>query len=84
IRDAYTTDPLFAIILQQPEAHTNFIMEDGFVWLKQNVGRRLLCIPAGLHEQRSIRELIIDSAHKVVGHFGERKTANYLRRWYWW
>ena len=27
---------------------------------------------------------IIEQAHMIVGHFGPLKTAEYVRRWYWW
>ena len=28
--------------------------------------------------------MIIDNGHQTLGHFGARKTSEYIRRWYWW
>lgn len=40
----------------------------------------VLCIPSN----REVITSILVQAHKVVGHFGEQCTADYIRRWYWW
>jgi Integrase zinc binding domain len=44
-----------------------------------------LCIPKGKTlGGKSLRGLILEQAHKVIGHFGEQRTSDYVRRWYWW
>jgi Integrase zinc binding domain len=50
-----------------------------------NVDVTVVCIPhsAFLKGERLI-EVIINHAHQVVGHFGQLKTLNYIRRSYWW
>jgi hypothetical protein len=27
---------------------------------------------------------VIEQGHLILGHFGAQKTADYIRRWYWW
>ena len=44
----------------------------------------MLCVPRGTHKGRSLTGIVIDQAHTVLGHFGPSKTADYIRRWYWW
>ena len=32
----------------------------------------------------SFTATVIDQAHMILGHFGPQKTADNIRRWYWW
>ena len=27
---------------------------------------------------------VIEQAHTILGYYGAQKTADYIRRWYWW
>lgn len=47
-------------------------------------GKRVTCIPRAKWEKRTLVDLIIESAHVTIGHFGYRKTSEYLRKWWWW
>ena len=41
--------------------------------------------PSGrISEGRRLIEVIIDHAHQIIGHYGQWKTSNYIRRAYWW
>ena len=33
---------------------------------------------------RRLITIIIDHAHSIIGHFGQFKTAQYIRRYFWW
>ena len=33
---------------------------------------------------RRLIAIIIDHAHSIIGHFGQFKTAQYIRRYFWW
>ena len=32
----------------------------------------------------SLMATVIKKAHTILGHYGAQKTADYIRRWYWW
>ena len=45
----------------------------------------MICIsPKALHKGKQLIEIIIDHAHNIIGHFGQFKTAQYIRRYFWW
>ena len=84
IKNSYQDDALFAKILANPETHPAFDIHNGIVWTK-NIGlERVLCLPKGKYGQQSIRGAVLEQAHQIVGHFGHQRTADYIRRWYWW
>ena len=37
-----------------------------------------------VNKDYSLTAIVIDQAHTILGHFGPQKTADYVRRWYWW
>ena len=84
IRIGYDSDPVCAKVLSNIEHHANFTTTDGLLYTKNRAGERVLCIPTGLHQKRRLNEIIIAQAHEVLGHFGPQKTAEYVRRYYWW
>ena len=43
-----------------------------------------MCIPRAKWGKRTLPQVVIDQAHTLLGHFGYRKTDDYIRRWYWW
>ncbi|PBK92973.1 hypothetical protein ARMGADRAFT_929898, partial [Armillaria gallica] len=84
IRSSYNDDPFFKLILADPLANRLFEVKDDLVWMTNTQGVRVLCIPKGDHEGRSMHEIMLDQARKVLGHFGYQRTSEYVRRWYWW
>ena len=45
----------------------------------------MICIsPKAIHKGKWLIEVIIDHAHNIIGHFGQFKTAQYIRRYFWW
>ena len=81
IKDNYDNDPLTSIVLANPQAHDKlFRVEDGVIWTNNQQGERVLCVP---RENRLITQLLT-KAHELVGHYGEQRTGEYLRHWYWW
>jgi hypothetical protein len=48
------------------------------------MGDSVLCVPPVVIKKRRLTEIIIAQAHEVLGHFGPQKTAEYVRRHYWW
>jgi hypothetical protein len=44
----------------------------------------MVCVPVVPYGNQTMIGVLIDQAHQVVGHYGAQRTAEYLRRWYWW
>ncbi len=84
IRAGYELDTTFKKILTEPKAFKLFDVTDGLIYYTPGVETRLLGIPKANYGPRRITELLLDQAHKVLGHFGRLRTSNYIRRWYWW
>ncbi|KAI0054826.1 hypothetical protein BV25DRAFT_1816462, partial [Artomyces pyxidatus] len=84
LQSSYEDDKFFARVSRHPEEHRAFKMRDGLIWVTSQDGKERLCITDCLYDQRKMREVITDVAHKIVGHLGGQKTAEYIRRWYWW
>ena len=80
----YSEDKLFSKILMDVKAYAAFRVVNGLVFTKTPLGKEVLCIPRALHDKRSIPEIVIEQAHTVLGHFGARKTTDYIRRAFWW
>lgn len=83
IRVLSSEDKLLARVLENPGHHKNFVVKGGVVHIK--IGDDLpLCIPEGTFKSRRVAEILIDHGHRAVGHLGARKTAEYVRKTYWW
>ncbi|KAF9005889.1 hypothetical protein BDZ89DRAFT_914428, partial [Hymenopellis radicata] len=81
----YPEDPLFKKILENPKHHPRFsVTEDGLIWTTNMNDEKVLCVPRSPKEKRSLRGSILEQGHLSVGHFGPQRTADYIRRWYWW
>jgi hypothetical protein len=84
IKEAYKSDPLFSKILEEPSHHKAFILEDQALYTRNRAGEQVLCIPKGMMGARALREIVIDTAHEMLGHFGAHKVTDYIRKFYWW
>jgi hypothetical protein len=86
VKAGYVKDAFFAKIMANPHHFPTFTHEDGLIYTTNVLGTRCLCIPRteGLKGPRRLTELVIDQGHKVLGHLGPSRTAEYVRRWYWW
>ncbi|GJE94878.1 hypothetical protein PsYK624_110540 [Phanerochaete sordida] len=80
----YATDATFAKVLKAPKEYRTFVVEDGLIYSSNRLGQRVLCLPRTKLGKQSLSGAVIAAAHAIVGHFGTRKTSEYLRRWYWW
>ena len=53
--------------------------------MKNNLSRDVICVsPKAIHKGKRLIEIIIDHAHNIIGHFGQFKTSQYIRRYFWW
>ena len=85
VKQAYRKDKLYSKILEKLKAHALFGCKDGLIFTKNLLKRDVLCIP---HEAfikgRRLITIIINHAHSIIGHFGQFKTVQYIRRYFWW
>ena len=85
IKRGYEGDKTFSKILEHPGAHPRFGVQDGLIWTKNQLRRDVICVPYNaMKDGRRLIEVIIDHAHTIMGHFGQYKTSQYVRRTYWW
>ncbi|TEB22369.1 hypothetical protein FA13DRAFT_1641521, partial [Coprinellus micaceus] len=83
IRDKYIVDTFFKMILESPKDYRNFEVENGLIYQRGD-GGHVLRTPNGLHDGRSIKEIVISEAHGILAHLSARKTFAYLQDHVWW
>ena len=67
------------------KAHPWFGIKQGLIFTKNNLSRDVTCIsPKAIHKGKQLIKIIIDHAYNIIGHFGQFKTAQYIRRYFWW
>ena len=65
--------------------HVKFGIKEGLIFTKNNLSRDVICIsPKAIHKGKRLIKIIIDHAHNIIGHFGQFKTSQYIRRYFWW
>jgi hypothetical protein len=80
IKTGYSEDKLFTLILEKPQDYAGFSVREGMIWTNNIRGDEVVCVP---RNRETITQLV-DQAHGTLGHFGNQRTTEYLRRWYWW
>ena len=81
----YWQDKIYSKILENPKAHVRFGVRQGLIFTKNNLSRDVICIsPKAIHKGKQVIEIIIDHAHNIIGHYGQFKTAQYIKRYFWW
>jgi hypothetical protein len=86
LRTTYSQDPFFPKILSQVSAYSQFELVDGLLYVTVVGGRRCLCVPRVIrpgHKQKLTGQ-VLDAAHSTIGHYGDLRTSEYVRRWFWW
>jgi hypothetical protein len=84
VRQGYKDDPVFAKVRAQPSHYPAYKEKDGLLYTENRGGEEVLCLPRAKYKGDVLTAIIIDNAHKTLGHFGSQRTADYVRRWYWW
>ena len=80
IKKGYANDKLFNLIKEDVARYPSFNMKDDTLWTRNAHDKEVICIP----RDRKIITRILDKAHSILGHFGDERTCEYVRRWYWW
>jgi hypothetical protein len=84
IQDGYPNNPLCAKVLNNIEHHSRFKIVDSLIYTRNRADETVLCIPNIVADKCRLTEIVISQAHEILGHFGPQKTAEYVRRHYWW
>ena len=83
--EIYQQDKIYSKILENPKAHAKSGVKEGLIFTKNNLLRDVICIsPKAIHKGKRLIKIIIDHAHNIIGHFGQFKTSQYIRRYFWW
>ena len=81
----YWQDKIYSKILENPKPHVKFEVKERLIFTKNNILRDVVCISQkAIHKGKQLIKIIIDHTHSVVGHFGQLKIAQYIRRYFWW
>ena len=79
VKNTYHTDTICAKIIAQPDVHPMFGIREGLIWTKNQLKHDVICIPWDAFQRgRRLIEMIINHAHKTIGHYGQWKTLNYI------
>lgn len=78
IKNGYVEDSTFSKVISAIDQYTAFRMEGGLLYTKNHQSDDVLCIPRALYKKQMLPKLIIDQAHKTLGHFGAQKTSDYV------
>jgi hypothetical protein len=86
LKSAYKTDALYQKFLSHPESHPSFKLSGDYLLRLNHAGETVLCVPKHIHSttKQSLCGMILQSAHQILGHLDAQRTADYIRRWYWW
>lgn len=84
VRAGYKDDPLFAKIRDNPDQFSRFREHNGLIYMDRTGGLPVLCIPRAMHKSRKLTEIVIDQAHRTIGHAGNERTNKYVHQFYWW
>ena len=80
----YKSEPILAKVSAPPSHFPQFTEKDGLLYMKNRGNEEVLCLPHTTYKGDSIITMIINQAHRAIGHFGAQKTADYIHREYWW
>jgi hypothetical protein len=80
IRNGYVDDKLFRIVLEEPDKFPHFSVREGVIYKKNLREKEVICVP----RDKELITQLLTAAHETLGHFGDQRTCEYVRRWYWW
>ena len=81
IKEGYNSDTLTRSVLANPENHKrHFRLAEGLLWTRNFQDKEVICVP----RYKDLITRILTKAHEIVGHYGDQRTCEYVRRWYWW
>ncbi|KAF8809604.1 hypothetical protein BYT27DRAFT_7021404, partial [Phlegmacium glaucopus] len=73
----YQDNSTLKSIIEKLKEFRNFEVNNSLIYLKVS-GKKLLCIPRIMVNDRSLHEITISEAHSIFAHLGASKTLDYL------
>ena len=84
ITAGYQVDPVLSKVWNDPGHHAAFRLRGNLLYTDNRSGEEVLCVPHAKIKGDTVIAMIIAQAHQTLGHLGAQRTADYIRRWYWW
>ena len=84
IKFGYSNSPTWTDVLKMPEHFPKFNILDGLILFVNDSGDPSLVIPEAIHKGEGLKGILIENAHRIIGHFGYNKTLVYMQKLYWW
>lgn len=84
IRKGYAEDTILRKVQSNIAHHPRFKSHNGLIYVSNPIGNAVVCVPCVTHKGRRVTELILDQAHRIIGHQSCRKLLEYVRKWFWW
>ena len=79
VKNAYCKDMICAKIIAQPDAHPRFSIQEGLIWIKNQLKHDVICIPQDTFQRgRRLIEIIMEHTHQTIGHYSQWKTSNFI------
>ena len=68
VKNTYHQDRICAKIIMQPEAYPRFGIQEGLIWMKNQLKCDVICIPwYAFQRGRRLIKIIIDHTHQTIG-----------------
>ena len=84
VHRGYKSELILTKVSAQLSHFPQFTKKDGLLYTKNRGNEEVLCLPHATYKGDSIIAMIIDQAHRAIGHFGAQRTVDYIHREYWW
>lgn len=84
IRSGYKDDAFWKKVVANITHFKRFSLDEGLIFGSNHRGTPVLGIPRGKLNGKSLTGLLIQVAHEALGHMGDARTEEYIRRFYWW
>src|SRR5258708_3560501 len=84
IQVSYSKQNALKNVLENLDLFTAFRVKSGFIACLNDLGEPHLVLPEVIHKGERIAGIMIENAHKILGHLGFQKTLEYIWRYYWW
>ena len=80
----YSKHSAWTNILWNPELFPHFKLQSGYILHLNDFGEPHLVLLDVIHKGERIMGIVIENAHKILGHLGFQKTLEYIQKYYWW
>src|SRR5260370_24130237 len=79
----YDNDANWHQMMNKTFEFKGFSIVNGLLCHSNESRAQLLVIPDMNHKGEGVRSMIIETIHKIVGHYSHPNTLKYMRNYYW-